>query len=68
MATYALSKFNYSGTLPIVINIDRITSIKEESVNDQNVVVIHLAEDSIVTDMTTLLLCAQTILSGAFTA
>ena len=62
--TCELSEFLSTGNVSIVINIDRITSIKDCYVTGQHYIDVQLAEDHILASYETPYACAQAIHSG----
>lgn len=62
--TLHLSEILSTGDISVVINTDRITTVKDCYMAGQHYIDVQLAEDHILTDYATPYICAQAIYSG----
>ena len=61
-----LSEILMTGDIPIVINMDRITSIRSVTINSGNYVTIYMAEDQVITSYESPYICGLAICSGEY--
>ena len=64
--TCKLSEILMTGDVPVIINIDRITSIRSVTIETENYIVIQMAEDQILTSYESPYLCGLAIHSGEY--
>jgi hypothetical protein len=64
--TCKLSEILMTGDIPIVINVERITSIRSVTVETENYVAIQMAEDQILTSYESPYICGLAIHSGEY--
>jgi hypothetical protein len=64
LMSFHLSEILGTGKVPVVVNTDRITDIRDCYLTGQHYVDVQLAEDHILTDYATPYICAQAIYSG----
>jgi hypothetical protein len=64
--TCKLSEIMMTGNVPVVINVERVTSIKSITVGSEKYVAIQLAEDQIITSYSSPYICGLAIHSGEY--